>query len=184
MLAIDTDSGGTINPASVTVSTAAGHGTTSVNATTGAITYTPASGYFSSDTFQYTANTQGATSAPPSLITVDAPPNGGGGQRDHGGENAAVTIAVLEQDGDPVGTRNSASVAVTSAAAHGTTSVNATTGAILYTPAAGYSGTDTFQYSVANTEGGDLRTCHRHDQTHRVSPLATHGANSRVRAVR
>jgi hypothetical protein len=154
VLANDTDTGGTLNPASVAVSTAAAHGTTAVNATTGAITYTPASGYYGTDTFQYTvADSTGVRSAPATVtVTVDAPPNAVADSAVTP-ENQPVTIAVLGNDTDPEGTINPASVAVSTAAAHGTTAVNATTGAITYTPAAGYYGTDTFQYTVANTLG-------------------------------
>ena len=145
---------GTINPATVAVSTAAAHGTTSVNTTTGAITYTPASGFTGTDTFQYTvANTAGMKSTPATVtVTVDAAPTATADSATTA-ENQAVTIAVLAGDIDTVGTINPASVAVSTAAAHGTTSVTTTTGAITYTPASGFTGTDTFQYTVANTEG-------------------------------
>jgi hypothetical protein len=68
-------------------------------------------------------------------------------------ENKAIAINVLANDSDPVGTINPRSVKVSTAAAHGTTSVNATTGAVTYTPAANFYGTDTFRYTVANTLG-------------------------------
>ena len=154
VLANDTGGGGTLNPASVTVSVAAGHGSTAVNASTGAITYTPAAGYFGNDTFHYTvADTDGVVSAPATItVTVDAPPVAVADSAVTE-ENQAVSIAVLGNDTDPVGTINPASVAVSSAPGHGTTSVNASTGAITYTPANGFYGTDTFQYTVANTLG-------------------------------
>ncbi len=151
VLANDTDPGGTINPASVAVSTAAAHGTTTINPTTGAITYTPTTGYYGTDTFRYTvADTHGVTSAPGTVtVTVDAPPNAVADTAQTP-ENQAVTISVLANDTDPHGTINPASVVVSTAAAHGTTTVNPTTGAITYTPATGYYGTDTFQYTVAD----------------------------------
>src|SRR5208337_722431 len=68
-------------------------------------------------------------------------------------ENKAVTIAVLANDTAGGGTINPASVAVSTAAAHGSTTVNTTTGAITYTPATGFVGTDTFKYTVADTDG-------------------------------
>jgi hypothetical protein len=155
VLAGDTDSAGTINPGSVAVSTAAAYGTTSVNTTTGAITYTPAAGYSGADTFQYTvANTLGGVSAPATVsVAVDAPPSAAADSATTP-QNQPVTIAVLANDTDSVGTINPGSVAVSTAAAHGTTAINPTTGAIVYTPAAGYTGSDTFQYTVANTLGG------------------------------
>ena len=155
MVANDTDPSGTINPASVMVSSAASHGTTTIDPTTGAVTYTPTTGYFGTDTFQYTvADTQGVVSAPATVtVTVDAPPNAVADSATTP-ENQPVTISVLANDTDPVGTISPGSVAVSTAATHGTTTVDPTTGAITYTPNAGYSGSDTFQYTVANTEGG------------------------------
>src|SRR4029077_13576272 len=49
-------------PASVAVSSAAGHGTATASGTT--ITYTPSANYVGSDTFQYTATDVIGTSAP------------------------------------------------------------------------------------------------------------------------
>ena len=154
MLANDSDASGTINPASVVVSTAPTHGTTSVNSTTGAITYTPAAGFYGTDTFAYTvANTLGEISAPGTVtVAVDDPPTTNADAA-LTPENKAVTIAVLANDSDASGTINPASVVVSTAPAHGTTSVNSTTGAITYTPAAGFYGTDAFAYTVANTLG-------------------------------
>ncbi|MGA3006001.1 MAG: right-handed parallel beta-helix repeat-containing protein, partial [Acetobacteraceae bacterium] len=68
-------------------------------------------------------------------------------------ENQAVTIAVLSVDTDPGGTLDPGSVAISTAPADGTATVSATTGAITYTPAAGFYGTDSFQYSVADVSG-------------------------------
>ena len=57
---------------------AAGHGSTSVNTTTGAVTYTPASGYTGSDEFFYTVrDNEGALSSPAKVtvtITGNPPP--------------------------------------------------------------------------------------------------------------
>jgi hypothetical protein len=53
VLANDTDSDGTLVPSSVTVVDTADHGGTSVNPTTGAITYTPSSGFTGADSFTY-----------------------------------------------------------------------------------------------------------------------------------
>jgi hypothetical protein len=65
VLSNDTDSGGTLNPASVRLSAAPQHGTTTINPTTGAVTYTPATGYYGIDTFKYTvADSQNIRSSP------------------------------------------------------------------------------------------------------------------------
>ena len=56
VLANDSDPppAGALNPTTVTIVTAATSGTTAVNPTTGAVTYTPNSGFFGNDSFQYT----------------------------------------------------------------------------------------------------------------------------------
>jgi hypothetical protein len=62
----------TNTPTSVAVSTAASHGTATASGT--AIIYTPAAGYFGTDTFQYTATNAFGTSSPAiATITVSPP---------------------------------------------------------------------------------------------------------------
>ena len=61
VLANDTDSDGTVNPATVTIGTNPAHGTVSVNATTGAITYVPTAGYVGTDSFTYTVQDNDGT---------------------------------------------------------------------------------------------------------------------------
>src|SRR5205814_1689716 len=53
VLANDSDSDGTVDATTVTIISAASHGTTSVNPATGAVTYTPASNYTGPDSFTY-----------------------------------------------------------------------------------------------------------------------------------
>jgi ELWxxDGT repeat protein len=66
--------------------------------------------------------------------------------------DAAVTINVAANDTDSDGTINPASVQVTTNPTHGTAVVQSD-GSIVYTPTAGYSGTDTFAYTVADNQG-------------------------------
>ncbi len=69
-------------------------------------------------------------------------------------------------------TLNPASVAVTVAPLHGTTSINGTTGAITYAPTTGYTGYDTLTFQVC-----DLKTptpqCATAYQIITIIPLAT-----------
>jgi hypothetical protein len=156
VLANDTDSSGTINTASVAISTGAAHGTTSVNPTTGAVTYTPANGFVGTDTFKYTvADTIGDVSAPASVSVSVSAPLAPVANPDTAttAENQAVAINVLANDTDSGGTINPASVAISTGAAHGTTSVNPTTGAVTYNPATDFVGPDTFKYTVSDVAG-------------------------------
>ncbi|MGH8127831.1 MAG: FG-GAP-like repeat-containing protein [Gammaproteobacteria bacterium] len=75
------------DPLTFAVATQPGHGTVSLDATSGSFTYTPSSGYSGSDSFTVTATNGLETSAPATVsITVKAvtppptpPPSGGGG---------------------------------------------------------------------------------------------------------
>ncbi|MFT3945847.1 MAG: gliding motility-associated C-terminal domain-containing protein [Agriterribacter sp.] len=62
-------------------------------------------------------------------------------------EPAAINVTANDQ---PSAILSLSSLQVTTAPAHGTTSVNTTTGVITYTPASGYSGIDQFSYQVCD----------------------------------
>ncbi len=53
VLANDSDTDGTLNPATVTVATPPAHGAATIDLETGKITYTPASNFYGSDSFTY-----------------------------------------------------------------------------------------------------------------------------------
>ncbi|HJT97845.1 MAG TPA: Ig-like domain-containing protein, partial [Rhodanobacteraceae bacterium] len=63
---------------------------------------------------------------------------------------SAVTIAALANDSDPDG--DPLTIASVAAPAHGTASIAGAS--INYTPAAGFTGTDTFRYTIADGHGG------------------------------
>jgi hypothetical protein len=159
-LATASDASGTIVPASVIVTTQPADGTTSVNASNGAITYTPDPGFTGTDTFQYTVtDTTGATSAPETItIHVMAVPVGDPMAADYSVQTAyetAISINVVANasEGTAGVTLSPSTVTITSPATHGTTMVDPATGSILYTPVAGYSGSDTFMYSIGDSLG-------------------------------
>ena len=77
----DSDSDGTLVPSTVTVVDQADHGSTTVNPTTGAITYTPAAGFTGSDSFTYTVrDDDGAVSNQATVSVQVNPASGGGGE--------------------------------------------------------------------------------------------------------
>ena len=63
-----------------------------------------------------------------------------------------TTVNVLANDkaGNTGGTLNTSSVSISKAPAHGTATINPTTGAVTYTPALGYVGTDSVVYNVCD----------------------------------
>jgi hypothetical protein len=157
VLANDTDPDGPnkLNPASVAVVTPPGHGTTSMDTATGDITYTPAQGFSGTDTFAYTVtDVNGAVSNPAMVTVVVNRPQANDDAIDTDGTNP-VTVPVLANDTDPDGPNklNPASVAVITPPAHGSVTVNTTTGDITYTAVAGFAGTDTFTYTVTDFAG-------------------------------
>jgi gliding motility-associated-like protein len=118
------------------------HGTTTVDAT-GKVTYTPATGYVGTDVYTYTLTTGGVTSAP-ITVTITITPNGVP-DVDQTPVNTAVTTNVKANDG---AFATGATVTPTNGA-HGTTTVTAG-GNVIYTPAIGYVGTDTYTYTLTN----------------------------------
>ena len=64
---------------------------------------------------------------------------------------SATVVNVVANDTDGDGTVDSSSVHIVSAPSHGTAAVGAT--GVTYTASAGYSGTDSFTYTVADNQG-------------------------------
>lgn len=79
VLANDTDAGGTLDPASVTINSQPADGSLQVDPTTGNVTYSPAAGFVGADSFIYTvADVNGAVSNPATVqIGVNAGATGG-----------------------------------------------------------------------------------------------------------
>jgi uncharacterized protein YhjY with autotransporter beta-barrel domain len=131
---------------SLTVSTAPAHGTTSIAGDV--ITYTPTSGYYGSDSFAYTATGPGGTSAAATVTLTVATP-------------AAPTVAAKSASvgyntATPIDLTASvsgvhSSLTVSSAPAHGTTSIAGDV--ITYTPTSGYYGSDSFAYTATGPGG-------------------------------
>jgi hypothetical protein len=69
--------------------------------------------------------------------------------------DTSVTLDVSANDSDPDGDALSVtSVGAATAASHGTTTLNAD-GTVTYTPVAGYTGADSFSYTVSDGQGGE-----------------------------
>lgn len=103
-------------------------------------------GVMSEDTVQITATEPSPPPPPPNQAPITQP-DFATTPRD-----TSVTMAVLANDTDN-GAIDPASITFPSRPANGTVTFNALTGAVTYTPAAGFSGTDTFTYAVSDTQG-------------------------------
>jgi large repetitive protein len=126
--------------------TTPGHGTAVVNGGA-SITYTPASGVVGNDSFNYTisdghglvstATDSIAVGSAPTAVAVYAPTPTG----------TAVTFSPLVNDSDPYG--YNLTVTATTTPAHGAVAINSGQ-TLTYTPTTGYSGLDTFTYTISD----------------------------------
>ncbi len=126
----------------------------------GTVTYTPDTGFTGTDTIPYVA-TDGEDTTPGEIIVTVTPESDDTApvavdDAATTPEDTPVTIAVLDNDSDPEGE----DIFVTSVddPANGTAIVGAG-GVIEYTPDAGFTGTDTFNYVLGDDEGlSDIAT--------------------------
>jgi len=118
-----------------------------------AVSYIPDTGFSGIDSFTYVVSDgNGGTAAATVTISVAAvndPPvaEGDGAVTDEG---VPVTIPVLSNDADPDGDR--LTVESVEAPEHGVASSDGTD--VIYMPEAGFSGVDTFSYTVSDGKGG------------------------------
>ncbi|MBB1196235.1 tandem-95 repeat protein [Curtobacterium flaccumfaciens] len=136
--------------ATITGSTTAG-GTGGATGPTGAgsVTYTPADGFSGTDTFTYTVTdpTGGTATA---TVTVTVTPTAVADAL-RTAANTALPISGATLTGNDRGT----GLAVTAhgRAEHGTVTEGTEPGSLVYTPAKGFSGADTFEYTVTDGAG-------------------------------
>ncbi|WIB27037.1 Ig-like domain-containing protein [Curtobacterium sp. MCSS17_015] len=146
----------------LTTSTDPAHGTLVLDAASGTYTYTPAAGFSGTDRFDYTAaDATGATTSATVTITVRPSATADTATTP---ANRPVTVDVQANDHG-----KGLTTAVVTQPAHGTVAVG-TDGTVQYSPAAGYSGTDSFTYAVTDAAG---RTTDPVAVTITVTPVAT-----------
>jgi pseudomonalisin len=129
------------------------HGTVTItNATTGAFTYTPTTGFAGSDSFTFDAkNASGTSNTATESVTVNStavnPPTASNGSVTTA-ENAAVN-GTLSATGT-----GTLTFAIVANPGHGSVSItNASTGAFTYTPTTGFAGSDSFTFDAKNAGG-------------------------------
>jgi hypothetical protein len=157
VLANDSDGDGTLDPTSVVVVSGPAHGSVSVDPVSGEVTYTPDTNYHGSDSFAYTVDDDDGATSNMATVTVTVndvndPPvaNDDTASTD---EDTAVTIDVLGNDSDVDGTIHPTSVTIVSGPSHGSLSVDPVSGEVTYTPDIGYTGSDSFTYTVDDDDG-------------------------------
>ncbi|MGE5625141.1 MAG: Ig-like domain-containing protein, partial [Bacillota bacterium] len=129
------------------------HGTFNItNASTGAFTYTPATGYAGTDSFAYQVTDQwGASATATESVTVnDIAPTISGTtafSMTHNTTHSGSFTSTPQYSGQVL------TFGVVTNPAHGTLTLNATTGAYTYKPATGYKGSDSFSVNVTDQWG-------------------------------
>ncbi len=132
---------------SIASTTTPSHGSVVISGTS--LIYTPASNYVGTDSFNYTiSDGHGLTSTAVDTITIGSPPVAVANYVTTP-VGTAVTFDPRVNDSDPNNLPLSVSAATTPA--HGTNTIVANNTQMTYTPAGGYSGLDTSNYTIADT---------------------------------
>jgi hypothetical protein len=151
------------------------HGTLSgFNVLTGAVTYTPSTGYSGGDSFQFTVTDTvtllTSTAANVTLTVVPLPTATAQAVAVAQGQAKALALTGTAPNGDLL----SFAIVTGTGPAHGTLSgFNASTGAVTYTPVAGFTGSDSFQFTTTDTTTGFISTAAAVNLTVAVVPTAT-----------
>ncbi|QJW83470.1 tandem-95 repeat protein [Ramlibacter terrae] len=139
----------------ITAVTNGAHGTvTIIDAAAGTVRYTPDANFHGNDTYTYTVTSGGVTETATVTVTVspvdDATSFSGATSGAGVEDGAAITGTLGATDADGMA---APAFTVTAAAAHGTATVDAATGAWTYVPAADYNGADSFTVTVTDDDG-------------------------------
>jgi large repetitive protein len=160
VIANDTSATSTINPATVVVTQPALGGGTATANPTGTVSYT-APALAGTYTFTYTVNDNFVPPATSNIATVTvtvtapavAPVAGNNTATMVAGAGASTIINVIANDtATAPATINAASVVIVTPPLNGTAAANLN-GTVTYTPAAGFVGTNSFTYTVSDSNG-------------------------------
>ncbi|HHS83827.1 MAG TPA: tandem-95 repeat protein [Gammaproteobacteria bacterium] len=151
----DTDVDGTIDKSTVVIVSGATNGA-AVAKPDGTVEYTPDANFYGSDAFTYTVqDSDGATSnvatVSLTITSVNDLPVANGDSATVA-KNVTTNIDVVANDTDADGNSTIVSVQIITSPAHGTATVKAG-GTVDYTPAGGYSGSDSFTYKAVDDNG-------------------------------
>ncbi|MFG5777345.1 midcut-by-XrtH protein [Comamonas sp. J-3] len=132
------------------------HGSVAVDGSS-KLLYTPTAGYQGTDSFSYTiSDGKGLTATASVNVTINAAPvvNTAPIANDDAAvvtENSSVTIAVRANDTDAEG--DALTVIGVTQGANGSVVTDAVSGNPIYTPNSGFSGTDSFSYTITDGKG-------------------------------
>ncbi|MEJ5030472.1 Ig-like domain-containing protein [Comamonas sp. MYb69] len=161
------------------------HGSVSVDGS-GNMVYTPDAGFSGTDSFDYQVCLEAAPSeCKPAVVTVRVLGVTATADSASTAINTPVTIRILDNDASSDATSAPLGGMATgvSAPAHGAVAYNAD-GSASYTPASGFSGTDTFTYQICSLQGPYPQpVCQTAMVTVVVSPVQTPSGAGPVQAV-
>ncbi|WP_143751811.1 Ig-like domain-containing protein, partial [Maribacter sp. 4U21] len=165
ILANDNDNadGGSIDPASVSITGAPANGTVVINPD-GTVTYTPNADFNGTDSFTYQVCDNGTPDVHCEEATVNVTVNSVNDSPVITDDTATLTedtaggvdINVLGNDTDVDGTIDPSSLSIVGAPSNGTVTINPD-GTLNYVPNPNFNGTDTFTYEVCD-DAGDCQT--------------------------
>ncbi|MCU0962013.1 MAG: FG-GAP-like repeat-containing protein [Pirellulaceae bacterium] len=152
----DIDPDGDLDRTTVVIVVSPTHGLVQVDASSGTVTYTPSADFFGTDRFVYTVSDRQSASSR-AVVDISVLPRDDAPQAAddfaHTDQDVPVVIDVLANDADADGDLDVRSVSVVELPLHGATEVDPDTGAITYSPAAGFRGLDSCVYEVRDAAG-------------------------------
>ena len=155
VLANDSDSDGSLTPASVTVVSSPSNGGTTVNTTTGMITYMPNVNFDGpTDSFTYTVEDNNGLASATTTVTVtvnplnDSPIAVADSANTTTNTSVAIDVAANDTDVDTGDTPDPTTIVVVGSATHGAAVFNGVTNRVDYTSNVSFTGTDSFTYTI------------------------------------
>lgn len=143
---------GSLQPSSVIITSQPANGTTAWNEATEQAIYTPKPGCSGVDTFTYRVF-DGYGQQLNQMVTINVTPKA----QDDSSRTLAGSPITIDELANDLGNLNPGTVTVATPPGHGVVMVDPTTGQVTYTPAPGFTGQDTFGYSVRD-DAGQLTT--------------------------
>ncbi len=131
------------------------NGAVLLNNATGSFSYTPSAGFSGVDSFVVTVSDgKGGTAVSTVTIVVTATNRAPTAVDNYAAtwQDTSMTIAVLGNDTDPDG--DALTVTGVTQGANGSVVIDVVTGNPIYTPNAGFTGTDSFTYTISDGNGG------------------------------